>query len=73
MNVIKHSQGISDAEVEKNLDRTIKFFEAQSEAEEKGEHEFTCPLCGGHAHWDRSEYNNHLHTGCDDCKFFIIE
>ena len=46
---------------------------AQSEAEEKGEHEFTCPLCGGTVKWDRAEGNNHLHLGCGKCGFRMCE
>lgn len=50
-----------------------KFIEAQKEAEKFQREHFTCPLCGGPAWWGRSEYNNHLHTGCQKCGFRIME
>ena len=45
----------------------FKFLKAIADAEEKGEHEFVCPLCGGQAHWYRAESNNHLKAWCDEC------
>lgn len=51
----------------------IKIMKAQSEAEEKGEHDFVCPLCGGRAHWARSLSNNHLSIRCGDCGFLMME
>lgn len=50
-----------------------KFFTAQREAETEGNTEFTCPLCGGNAYWGRASSNNHLHTGCRDCRFRSLE
>ena len=55
------------------VDGILTFLEAQKEAEEKGEHEFVCPLCGGVAHWGRDKHCKHLHTGCDDCGIMIME
>ena len=60
-------------EKNKRLDSLVKFLAAQAEAEQRQEHDFECPLCGGSAHWERAEFNNHLHTGCDDCHFLIME
>lgn len=54
-------------------DAVMQFVEAQQTAEKKKEHDFKCPLCGGSAHWERSAYNNHLCTSCDDCHFIIME
>ena len=44
--------------------QTIEFLDAQHEAEKRGEHEFTCPICGGIARWERAGENGHLHVGC---------
>ena len=46
---------------------------AQKEAEKAGKHEFTCPLCGGNAWWERAKINNHLHTFCDKCGFGFMQ
>ena len=46
---------------------------AQEEAEKKGEENFVCPLCGGVAWWGRSSYNGHLHMGCNNCDFRIMQ
>lgn len=51
----------------------FKYLEAQDKAEKAGEHEFTCPICGGKATWFRSEYNNHLHSHCEKCGMGIVE
>lgn len=50
-----------------------EFIKAQQEAEEIGEEEFVCPICGGHAWWGRSSYNNHLHCGCEGCGIMVVE
>lgn len=49
------------------------FMEAQQKAEDEGEHEFTCPLCGGDAKWVRAPRNNHLHCHCGGCGFSMME
>lgn len=49
------------------------FLAALSEAQERGEREFTCPLCGGKAFWGRSPGNGHIHAGCDGCGMRIME
>ena len=54
-------------------EKIFAFIKAQAEAEEKGEHEFVCPLCGGSAHFGRDKQCKHLHTGCDDCGIMIME
>lgn len=51
----------------------LQFISALSEAEEKKEHEFCCPLCGGVAEWYRSEYNNHIHAWCNGCGMKMME
>jgi predicted RNA-binding Zn-ribbon protein involved in translation (DUF1610 family) len=51
----------------------FRYLKAEMEAEEKGTHEFTCPLCGGEAFWIRSPYNNHKHSGCKKCGMKVHE
>lgn len=55
------------------MDEIFVFLEAMQEAEEQGEHEFMCPLCGGDAWWKRSNYNGHFHAGCDKCGMLVME
>ena len=52
--------------------RIMPMFEAQEQAEKKGEHEFECPLCKGTAKWARAD-NNHLWIKCMDCDFRLVE
>ena len=47
------------------------FIAKRQEAEEKGERYFTCPLCGGEAHWTR--ISGHLHAACKGCGFRMAE
>ena len=56
-----------------SLDKFELFVKAFGEAEKRGEKDFTCPMCGGHAFWGRSAYNGHLHMGCKDCGYKIYE
>ena len=58
---------------DKMISDMFRFFEAQRKAEENGEKDFECPLCGGHARWGRASNNHHLHTGCQDCGFVSME
>ena len=51
----------------------LEFLKAQQKAEETGEKQFKCPLCGGDAWWQRSSYNGHLHCGCEGCGFLMME
>lgn len=55
------------------MDDVFKFMKAQQDAEEEGEEEFVCPICGGKAWWGRSYINGHLHCGCQDCGIRVIE
>lgn len=55
------------------IDKITAFMKAQQAAEQEGRHEFTCPLCCGKAEWGRAWGNNHLHCGCYDCGFRILE
>jgi hypothetical protein len=55
------------------MDSIIKFINAEAEAVEKGEHGFTCPLCGGRAFWVCSPYDGHRHSGCTNCKVSVME
>ena len=50
-----------------------KFNTALATAMQLGNEEFNCPLCGGSAWYSRSKYNGHLHAGCKDCNFTLIE
>ena len=49
------------------------FLTAQKQAEQAGEPEFLCPLCGGVAAWKRDAENGHLRCGCKACGFRVIE
>lgn len=55
------------------LEDMAVFSSAQQAAERRGEEAFTCPLCGGTAWWGRSKTNGHLHCGCNDCHFKLME
>ncbi len=55
------------------MSEIILFLKAQQEAEEKGEKEFVCPLCGGTAIWARSSYNKHLRCKCEKCGIKMME
>lgn len=58
--------------MDKEIDNTFKFLDAMHKAEEEGQKEFQCPLCGGTAWWGRAPSNGHLHCGCRKCGFSII-
>lgn len=53
--------------------KITEFMQSQQKAEERGEYEFICPLCGATAIWGRSTYNNHLHCGCTGCGMRMME
>ena len=54
-------------------DDLFAWLKAEQDAVGKGEHDFTCPLCGSPARWERSEYNWHLHSWCTGCKMRVME
>lgn len=57
-------------------DKLFMMLEAQEEAEEKGMHDFVCPICNKGektAKWIRSSYNGHLWIGCKECGFKLRE
>lgn len=54
------------------MEDLFAFLKARSEAEDKGEHEFVCPLCGEKAHWERSNYNGHLRAWCEKCDIKVM-
>ncbi len=58
---------------DKDMEEIFAFLEAQHDAEEKGKHEFTCPICGGQAEWQRSNYNGHIRAWCKGCNFKMME
>lgn len=65
---------MADAKTEEEWMADIfKYLKAEIEAVEKGEQEFTCPLCGGDAFWVRSPYNGHKHSGCRKCGMKVME
>ena len=53
--------------------KAIQFWGAQDKAEKEGKEDFICPLCGGKAWWSRSQYNGHIHCGCDSCGFLLMQ
>lgn len=53
--------------------KAIQFLKAQDKAEKEGKNEFVCSLCGGKAWWSKSQYNGHIHCGCDSCGFLIMQ
>ena len=57
----------------RDFEEMVRFIAARNEAEKNLEHDFVCTICGGHAHWIRSDYNNHLAIRCDDCGYMILE
>ena len=62
-----------EKETDEMTKKVVLFMKAQMEAEQKGEDEFVCPLCGGDAWLGRSSYNNHLRCGCRKCGFKMME
>lgn len=60
-------------EIEKIEIESARFLDALSDAEQAGEKEFTCPLCGGKASWGKSSYNGHIHAYCEYCGFTITQ
>lgn len=59
---------------EEFVESFFKFLTAQDNAEKEGKHEFTCPVCGGIAWWNRATtVNNHLHCGCKGCGIHMME
>lgn len=57
----------------KFLDDAMKYTKAQQEAGKAGEHEFTCPVCGGKARWIRVASNHHLRSVCSGCGIAVME
>lgn len=55
------------------IEKLVVLFEAQQEAEAKGEHEFICPICKGIAWWDRAKVNGHICIRCDGCDILVME
>lgn len=55
------------------IEKLVVLLKTQQEAEEKGEHEFVCPICKGIAWWDRAKTNNHIRIRCDGCDLSVME
>lgn len=55
------------------IEGLVMFLKAQQEAEEKGEHKFTCPNCKGVAWWDRAKTNGHIRIRCNGCGMTVME
>ena len=54
-------------------DDAFSFLAALNQAVEENQQEFTCPICGGNAHWSRSQINGHIHAGCTECRIRVLE
>ena len=57
----------------KDNDDIFAFLAAVNAAEADGREDFTCPICGGRAHWARSPYNGHITANCEKCKMRVME
>lgn len=57
---------------EEKHDDLFKFLRAISEAEDKGEHIFICPICGGKSEVYRVKYNNHIIAWCNACGIKVM-
>ena len=55
------------------IDKLVVFLEAQQEAEDKGKHEFICPICKNMAWWDRAKTNGHIRIRCYGCGMSVME
>ena len=55
------------------IEKLVVFLKAQQEAEERGEHEFICPICKGIAWWDRAKINGHIRIRCYGCGMSVME
>lgn len=55
------------------IEKLEALFEAQQEAEAKGEHDFVCPICKCVAWWDRAKINGHIRIRCDGCDLSVME
>lgn len=51
----------------------INYIFALSDARRAGTHDFTCPICGGTAHWSASAVNGHVFSKCDGCGMLVRE
>ena len=56
-----------------DIEKIAEFLAAHQEAQDKGEHYFTCPICGGQAHWTRDNRSKHLHCACSGCGIRMME
>lgn len=57
-----------------SISNMMKFLAAAIDAAQKGKViEFTCPLCGGKAQVQQSEYNGHHAARCSSCNANFIE
>lgn len=60
-----------DDELDDIFAESMKFHEAQHKAEEKGETDFICPICGGHASWRKFSNGNKI-AECNDCGYGFV-
>ena len=51
----------------------LAMLEAWKATNSKGDHTFTCPLCGGQVKWWRIPYNGHLRIVCSKCKIRLLQ
>lgn len=55
------------------MEKIADFLIALSEAQNKGQREFACPLCGGTVKMVRAPGNGHIHAACDGCGMKVCE
>ena len=54
--------------INKNL---LRLLTAQAQAEEKREACFPCPVCGGEAHWGRTDRNSRMVCRRKGCGMYL--
>lgn len=54
-------------------ENNMKVYGAAKEAAKNGKAEFECPVCGGTAWVEKSDYNGHISCHCPSCKSGAIE
>lgn len=59
---------ILHSNIDKNLFRLL---DAQTQAEERGDKTFPCPVCGGEARWMRTFESKRLNCCCNCCGMYL--
>ena len=55
------------------MEEILKYLMALAEARKSGNHDFTCPICGGKATWADSSLNGHVVSKCEQCDMLVKE